>query len=799
MNYSVPTRRSSGAVTRSLLAAALLAFVSQSVFAQGFNLSDSKRGIGFSTGGSASRALKIETSLTADRLEAGAVATLTVKATLPQGFHLYSMSEGYVGRTRIELAETPGLTPLGDFRADRQPKRIFDETLNQELEEFTGQVAWTREMRIVDPAIAKISGKFIGTYCSSGTGGQCFRANETLSASLTQIDAPPPAAGAAAAAFSSVESPLVGNKPGPVTLRFSLAPEHAQPGETVTLNATMTLDDGWHTYAVTQPHVPGARPTVFALKKSQGLTPIGDVFVADKEPQQRTLETSDGQSSLQEHAGSVTWSRQFRVDDAAYGIEGTINYVTCRDQLCNQPKTVAFALGALDQAGEVPAALPAPKTDSLAKSFKTEDSGTANLPLYLGLAFLGGLILNVMPCVLPVVAIKVMSFMHQAGESRSRVFLLNAVYAAGVVSVFLLLAALAALPQSFGWLFSALGLETGGFGWGGLFQSDAFNLVMACLVFAMGLSLLGVFEIPIPGMVGSAAGASHREGLAGAFATGIFATLLATPCTGPFVGSTLAWSVKQPVAVTFLVWGMMGLGMASPYLVFGLVPGAVKLLPKPGAWMVQFKEFAGLVLMGTVIWLVSSLNTKHLLPLLIILLGISFAFWLIGTVQPSPSATKRRVVSVIAVLLGLGIGGVGYYLTLEPTHKLAWEPFSTQRVNALRDEGKPFLIDFTADWCANCKVNERIALNRAETKAFVEKHRITTLIADYDGSPEVKEWLDRFGREGIPLTVIFPAGRPNDPILLDGVYSQGTLLESLAKAVKPEATASAPVKSATVR
>ncbi len=581
-------------------------------------------------------------------------------------------------------------------------------------------------------------------------------------------------------------------------MRFSLAPQDAQPGETVTLNVTMTLDDGWHTYAVTQPRVPGARPTTFKLEKSRGLTPIGDEFVADQDPKRSMLETGEGESPIEEHSGSVTWSRQFRVDDAAYGIDGSVNYVTCRDQLCNQPKTVAFALGSLDGAGAVPTALPAPP--SLSKTFTQDAAGTANLPLYLGLAFLGGLILNVMPCVLPVVAIKVMSFVQHAHDHRGHIFFLNASYAAGVVVVFLLFATLAAAPHWFGWVFQALDLSGEDFGWGKLFQSDRFNLAMAAVVFAMGLSLLGVFEIPIPGMIGSAAGSTAQEGFAGAFFTGVFATLLATPCLGPFVGGVLFWSLKQPLGVTYLVWATMGLGMASPYLVFGLVPGAIKLLPKPGNWMVLFKQLGGFVLMATSLWLLMAVKTDFIVPTLVAFLGIAVALWMIGMVQFSVSSVKRRAVSVAAVALAVGISAFGYTLSVEPTHKLAWEPFSTARLNELRGDRKPILVDFTADWCFNCKTNERLALNTADTKALVEKHGVVPLVADFsDESSEIKQWLDSFGVIGVPLTVIFPADRPNEPIILEGVYSQATLLKKLEEAVEPPAVAQAAVKTADAR
>jgi len=781
----VPKRLLVGVVT---LIPAILVGVAIPADAQGLNVFDklNQRGAGLGLEDETSRGLQLETTLTAERLEAGAVATLTVKAIIPQGFHLYSMDPEYAGRTRIELSETPGLTAVGDFKADRAPKRVHDETLDQELEEFTGSVAWTRSMRITDPTNAKVTGKFIGTYCSSGAGGQCLRVNENITATLTQSVAPPAQSESGNASFSAVESPLVGKEPGPATLRFSLAPEDAQPGETVTLNVTMTLDDGWHTYAVTQPRVPGARPTTFKLEKSRGLTPIGEEFVADQDPKRSMLETGEGESPIEEHLGTVTWSRQFRVDEADYGIEGSVNYVTCRDQLCNQPKTVAFALGDLEGASSVPAALPAPT--SLSKSFTQDEAGRANLPLYLGLAFLGGLILNVMPCVLPVVAIKVMSFVQHAHDHRGHLFFLNASYAMGVVVVFLLFATLAAAPHWFGWVFQALDLSGDDFGWGKLFQSDRFNLAMAGVVFAMGLSLLGVFEIPIPGMIGSAAGSTAQEGFAGAFFTGVFATLLATPCLGPFVGGVLFWSLKQPLGVTYLVWATMGLGMASPYLVFGLVPGAIKLLPKPGNWMVLFKQLGGFVLMATSLWLLMAVKTDFIVPALVAFLGIAVALWMIGMVQFSVSSVKRRAVSIAAVALAIGIAAFGYTLSVEPTHKLAWEPFSTARLNELRADRKPILVDFTADWCFNCKTNERLALNTAETKALVEQHGVVPLVADFtDESSEIKQWLDSFGVIGVPLTVIFPADRPNEPIILEGVYSQATLLKKLEEAVKPPA------------
>ena len=749
--------------------------------------------------------LKVETTLTADRLEAGAVATLSVKVTIPRGFYLYSMDPSFSRPTKITLVETPGLEPLGEFTPDHAPKRAYDEIFQKDLEKFSGQVTWTRPMRIVDPAGAAMSGTLEAIYCSTGVGGNCISSEQQITASLIQRTAPTATSNLQ---YEIVETPTrMDGKAGPATTRVSLSPQNAAPGENVTLTVAMTLEEGWHTYSVTQPDVPGAQATQIQLDKAQGLTPIGESFAADNAPKIVPLEGSDGSVMLEEHFGTVVWSRQFRVDAAEYGIAGQMQYVTCRDGVCLRPRTISFALGNLEGAGEVPAPLPATTSGSGPGLFSLAGADTANLPYYLALAFLGGFILNFMPCVLPVVAIKVMGFVQHAGQRRGHIFALNAAYAIGVISVFLLLATVAALPQLFVGLseiagvdlLGALGLADGALTWGGLFQSPAFTAGMIVLVFVMGLSLLGVYEIPIPGMVGSAAGSARHEGLTGALMMGVFTTLLATPCTGPFLTTTLGWSLQQPVTITYSIWAVMGLGMASPYLVFGLVPGAVKLLPRPGNWMVTLKQFAGFVLMGTVLWLMRSLQADFLIPLMLALLGIAMGCWMFGLVQFSTTPGKRSVVSVAAVAMAGATAYFSYGLTQQSEHELAWQPFSTARVNELIAEDKTVLIDFTADWCANCKVNEFIALNTEETKTLVEEHGVVALLADVDVTADADQWLGRFGAVGIPLTVIFPAGNPDEPIVLDGVYSQSTLIESLEKAVRPsaESTPTAAVTPAT--
>lgn len=575
-----------------------------------------------------------------------------------------------------------------------------------------------------------------------------------------------------------VRKSLQGEKADPVRLRFALSGETTQPGETVTLSITACVTGDYHLFALTQNPEMAGLPTTIELDAVVGLEPVTADYEPDHQPE---IERPFEDIVQQVHHGEVTWTRRFRTAGSvtaenAPGIRGRISYQLCGNGNCRPRLAVPFTLGKVSEPVATTVVDPtaddvAPPTTAEAKSAESETEG--GLLLYLVYAFIGGMILNVMPCVLPVIAIKVMSFVQQAGESRGRILALNVAYSGGVVTVFVILATLAVVM---------------GMGWGGLFRSAEFNLAMACLVFAMGLSLLGVYEIPVPGLVGSAAGSHCQEGLSGAFFTGVFATLLATPCSGPFLGTTLAWSVRQAPAVTFLIWIVMGLGMSSPYLLFGIFPGAVKYLPKPGNWMVRFREIAGFVLMGTVIFIIYYMSESHVVPTLVMLLGIGLGLWMIGHLYDFSSTSKQKLtVRVMALVLSSAICSFGYGMTRsnrDNGSELPWEQFSEDRLQAALADNKTVLVDFSAKWCLTCKANEKFALNTEETRKLVDDNGIITLYADYTReSPEIKKWLDKFESISVPLTVIFPAGRSDSPIVIRDLYSQATLTENLQTAV----------------
>lgn len=309
----------------------------------------------------------------------------------------------------------------------------------------------------------------------------------------------------------------------------------------------------------------------------------------------------------------------------------------------------------------------------------------------LGFAFLAGLILNVMPCVLPVIGIKILSFVQQAGQNPRRVLMLNLVFSLGIIAVFLLLATLASFPQ-------VLGLKEK-LGWGGLFENQPFVITMVAVIFAFGLSFVGVWEVPIPGFVASAGTgkAAKSEGYVGAFLKGVLTTLLATPCSGPLLIPAVTWATAQPPALTFLVFFALGLGLAFPFIVIGFRPGLVKWLPKPGEWMETFKQWMGFVLLGGAIFFFGAVKAKYQIPVLTMLLFVAVTCWLYGRISFIDTAAVRLKKKAVA----LGVFAIGIWFSffvLIPQNELQWQPFTLASRDEFIDKGAVVFVDFTADW-----------------------------------------------------------------------------------------------------
>jgi thiol:disulfide interchange protein DsbD len=406
------------------------------------------------------------------------------------------------------------------------------------------------------------------------------------------------------------------------------------------------------------------------------------------------------------------------------------------------------------------------------------------LVVVLGAAFLGGLILNLMPCVLPVLSLKVFSLMKHAGDDPRGAWKQGAAFTAGVVLSFWALAGLLLILK-------ALGNQLG---WGYQMQSPGFILAMIILFFLLALNLFGVFEIgtSLVGLDAKATGKLH--GLTSSFLNGALATLAATPCAGPLMGGTLGFAAQQPPLVAMLVFTFIALGVASPYLVLTIFPGALRFVPKPGAWMEAFKQLMGFLLMVAVIWFVqvfgASVGADRISWLLLALLSIGLAAWIYGRWVSFDRPLRERLIPFILMLAFLAAGlKLGLALALEPVQKNAgtgeadqdgYQVWSDAAVSRALAQGRPVFVDFTAAWCLSCKVNERVALDTDAVRQAFKERNVVLLKADWTlADPEISQALQRYNRDGVPLYLLYSPKNPDAPQVLPEVLTPGIVLDAL--------------------
>ncbi len=408
--------------------------------------------------------------------------------------------------------------------------------------------------------------------------------------------------------------------------------------------------------------------------------------------------------------------------------------------------------------------------------------GSASPTVFVALLYglLGGLILNLMPCVLPVISLKIFGFVRQAAESPRRILMHGLAFSSGIFVWFLGLGAVVAVLR-------ARGQEAT---WAFQFQDPVFNLVIATIVFVFALNMFGVFEITLPGKAtGSMSDLGAKEGYGGSFFQGMFATLLATPCTGPFLGIALGFAFTQPPLVIMAMFASVALGMALPYLVLSARPGWMKHLPKPGPWMERLKQFMGFPLLATLLWLLYIVAQQTSVETMIwsaaFLLGIGLACWIYGTFC-GYSQSKRTQTIALAGITASVVMGVFFLQTAfakKSEDGIAWVDFSQASVSALLAEGKPVFIDFTADWCITCKYNEKTALDRPAVAAMIREKGIVPVKADWTSAdPEITAALKEFGRVGVPFYVLYPAGRAGEPVTFPEFITEQMVLDAFAKA-----------------
>jgi len=418
--------------------------------------------------------------------------------------------------------------------------------------------------------------------------------------------------------------------------------------------------------------------------------------------------------------------------------------------------------------------------------------GLVGVLVNLLMAFIGGLILNVMPCVLPVLTLKLYGLIEQtditAKEQRSA----GMAYTGGILASFLGLAAVILMLKM------VLGIQVD---WGFQFQYPPYVAALATIVFVFGLSLFGVFEIPAIG-VGAAADASDKEGLAGYFLTGVFATLLATPCSAPFLGPAIAYAFSAPPVIMLAIFALVGFGLAFPFLLIAFVPALYQFLPKPGPWMETFKQLLGFTLIATAVWLtdvlMAQIGADRTTGFLAFLMFCAMGAWIFGHFG-GVAATGRRQLTAALVAGGVMLGAGMYFLDMEfadeapdngelathldYSHEIPWQPFSEDRVAALA--GTPIFMDFTADWCLTCKVNERTILETNAVRTAMADAGVVALKADWTRRNDViTEWLHRYGRAGVPMYVVMSPDQSKPPQVLPEVITPGMVIEAIAKATQ---------------
>ena len=403
-------------------------------------------------------------------------------------------------------------------------------------------------------------------------------------------------------------------------------------------------------------------------------------------------------------------------------------------------------------------------------------SGQKSLALMLLYAFIGGLILNIMPCVLPVIALKILGFVSQAKDHPRKVRWMGLTYAAGVLVSFLVLAAI------------VIGIKAAGHqaGWGMQFGNPTFVVALTVLVTLVALNLFGVFEITLSGrLMGATNQLTSKEGVGGAFFNGVLATALATPCTAPFLGAALGFAFAQSAGLIVLMFLVIGAGLAAPYVVLSWEPGWLKFLPKPGAWMEKFKIAMGFPMLATAVWLfylTFDYFGKRTLWIGLFLVIAALATWVFGEFVQR-GRTRRGLALVIS--LGLLIVGSAYSFKKLNAPETQWQPWSQQAVAKARAEGRPVLVDFTADWCLTCNTVVKPALESSSVQTKLSDINAVKLLADYTRiSPEITEELARFKRAGVPLVLVYPRNADKPAIVLPEALTAGMVLNALEKAVE---------------
>jgi thiol:disulfide interchange protein DsbD len=436
----------------------------------------------------------------------------------------------------------------------------------------------------------------------------------------------------------------------------------------------------------------------------------------------------------------------------------------------------------------------APEFATSQQPLATGESATEiGLLTALAFALIGGFILNLMPCVFPVLSIKVLSFMEHAQHDKSKVQMHGLLFSVGVIVSFWILAAI------------MLALRAGGqqLGWGFQLQSPHFIASMIVVFFALGVIFLSDFAVG-QAIQSLAGGMNLPTSYLGSFLNGALATAVATPCTAPFMSTSLAATLTLPAHLGFLIFTALGVGMSAPYLILSFRPSLLQLLPRPGLWMESFKQLMAFPLLITAVWLLRifarqmGASLSALAPLMDVLwaiVALSFGLWLLMRAAHCKQQTMRTLMRIIAVaactatvLFTLRAASLPITQTLNEgeavtdAYGLSWEPYSEAKVAELASAGRSIYLDFTADWCITCHANKLVVFSSQEVRNLLEQKKVALLRADWTAqNKSITEALAKYGRNGVPLNVLIPNGNRQNALILPSILTAGLIQENLVK------------------
>lgn len=568
-------------------------------------------------------------------------------------------------------------------------------------------------------------------------------------------------------------------------------------GTPVRIAAVVTIDEGWHI----QSHTPSYKyliPTELALELPEGWPEAVIRYPAHIMWQSQFAEDP---LAAYEHEAVIHVSVELPSDLATGGVEVPVEllYQACDELVCLPPTTtettVRLEIGEAGEATGHPAFTAAP-------TLPPDNAGGLSLLAALIPALLGGLILNGMPCVLPIVSLKLFGFAQASGKPRREIVGGALMTTLGILVSFWALAGATLLARSAG---QAVG-------WGIQFQNPVFVTFLALVLTLFSLNVWGLFEIQLPHALAnrlgghthsaheghshshshSAAAANHQAGggagYSGHFFSGVFATLMATPCSAPFLGTAVGFALSQPATTIVFVFTAVGIGLATPYLLLAAMPRATRLLPRPGEWMATLRGVMGFLIAGTTIWLLyvlaAQMDSARLAFLEIGLLTLALFIWLQSRSQKMALRVFGRAGAVTAAVLVLLLANGATAQSRGPgtaaggVQVLDWVPWDPVQAETLAAEGRLVFVDVTADWCATCKVNERLVLETDETAELFDRYEVVAMKADWTNrNDDIARYLASFGRYGIPFYALYRPGQ--EPHVFSELLRGGRLEEAI--------------------